>query len=657
MIPFFKKTSLKPLATLLTIALLLPATSIAGEAEEAQSFKAGKQAIIKKDWASYARHHDQLQNSSLLPYLEFYYYQERINESDPQEVLNFANKHANEPFANTLKSVLFRNQDKTANYQFILDNAALANSVGMRCYLYNAQLQKQILNLAEFQKEWENQLQLPSSCNTVETYWLQNNTNQIVVKTKIDRLLKAGNLTKASDLINQLPSNEHAYYQYFIDLLRNPSNLVNVTTFYPEGTDLYALVLQKWSSQNSLQAENGLHFAKAKKLITHSDYIKLRNRIATFQAGRSDAVNPLQKILNIPANERDDQLTQWGFRLAAKKGDFKTGLTLLNSMSPEAQKEDVWQYWLGRSYMAMGDHEKAKSHYRTIQNLPTYYGFLAADALQHNYEGINAVHQNDAANTPLPPKFLMSLLLAKVNEEYFSRSKWQEALRDSTKAEQDAGSIAAFNAGFYNLSLQAAARARTAGGLQYRYPSAYLPIIEKYSDDFITEPIVLGLIRQESLFHEKAKSHANAYGLMQLLIPTAEHVSNSLNETERDSLYDPDANIRYGITYLKNLQSDVGSCIPYMLASYNAGPHNVKKWIPEGIHEMDIPLWIETIPFYETRGYVKNVLGNAVIYHALNNNPKRLSEYLTCDLPQAEVVIELQSTTNEVAPNSLSSTK
>ena len=227
----------------------------------------------------------------------------------------------------------------------------------------------------------------------------------------------------------------------------------------------------------------------------------------------------------------------------------------------------------------------------------------------------------------------MGLLLAKVNEEYFSRVKWQEALRNSTKAEQEAGSIAAFEAGFYNLSLQAAARARAQGGLSYRYPSAYTDIIEQYSNDLITEPVVLGLIRQESLFNEKAKSQASAYGLMQLLIPTAERMSSDLNETERASLYDPEANIRYGITYLKNLEKNVGSCIPFMLASYNAGPHNVKKWLPENDSgKVDMALWIETIPFYETRGYVKNVLSNAIIYHTLNDQPKRLSDYLHCEM-------------------------
>ncbi len=637
MIPFLKQLPIKPLSLLLGALLIFSPISAASSENEETWFKTGKQAIIKKDWETYQTAREKLAESSLLPYLEFYYYQERIEEADPQEVLNFADKHAKEPFSNTLKIVLFKDRERQKNFQFILDNASFANTLGLKCYLYNAQYQQSTLDLAEFQKSWESNLQLPSGCASVEEFWLKNNPNQSLVIKKIDALMNAGRTTKAKELIVTLPEKKQAYYNYFIALLNNPSSLLDTKTFYPEGKALYAKVLQKWSSQNSLKAGKGLQFAKEHDLLTQQDYISLRNRIAVFQAGRNDVVAPLEKILAIPAEERDDQILQWGFRLAAKRGDYPVALGLLTNLSPEAQQEDVWRYWLGRSYAAVGDHEQAKYYYELIQNKPSFYGFLAADELQHNYDGITAIanEQRQAITAGLNSRFSMGLLLAKVNEEYFSRVKWREALNNSNKAEQEAGSIVAFDEGFYNLSLQAAARARTTGGLPYRYPSAYVPIIEKYSDDFITKPVVLGLIRQESLFHEKAKSPADAHGLMQLLIPTAEKMSSTLEENERESLYNPDANIRYGVTYLHYLEARVGSCIPYILASYNAGPHNVKKWLPsEADSDMDLALWIETIPFYETRGYVKNVLSNAVIYHTLNKDPKRLSDYLNCKVPQ-----------------------
>lgn len=636
MIPFLKKMPLKPLSILSGILLILFQSSFAIETDEQQAFRIGKQAIIKKDWATYQSSREQLSESTLRPYLEFYYYQERIEESDPQEVLDFVGKYAHEPFANTLTIVLFKERDRQKNYQFILDHASFANTLGLKCYLYNAQYQLSTLNLSEFQKFWESNLQLPAGCHTVEEFWLQNNQDQTIIATKIEALMLAGRTAKANQLLETLPVEKRDYYRYFIDLLNQPNRLVEMSHFYPDSEALYAKALQKWSSQNSLEAGKGLQFAKKNNLLTAEDYITLRNRIAVFQAGRNDVVAPLEKILAIPAEERDDQVIQWGFRLAAKRGDYPVALALLSNLSEEAQQEDVWRYWLGRTYAEIGDQEQAKHYYELIQNEPSFYGFLAADELQHHYAGIQKIasEPRPVISNSLNARFSMGLLLAKVNEEYFSRVKWREALNNSSKEEQEAGSMLAFEEGLYNLSLQAAARARTKGGLAYRYPSAYLPIIHKYSDDLITEPIVLGLIRQESLFHEKARSAADAYGLMQLLIPTAEIMSSSLSESERESLYEPEANIRYGVAYLKHLQKTMGSCIPYILASYNAGPHNVKKWLPnEADRDIDLALWIETIPFYETRGYVKNVLSNAVIYHTLNQDSQRLSEYLNCKMP------------------------
>src|SRR5699024_4174639 len=348
---------------------------------------------------------------------------------------------------------------------FILDNAHFANTLGLKCYLYSAQYQQSTLDLAEFQRSWESNLQLPSGCSNVEEFWLKNNHNQSLVIKKIDELIQAGRITKAKELIATLPESKQAYYNHFIDLLNDPSRLLDTTTFYPDSQALYAKVIQKWSSQNSLKAGRGLQFAKEHDLLTEQDYISLRNRIAVFQAGRNDVVAPLEKILAIPAEERDDQILQWGFRLAAKRGDYPVALALLSNLSPEAQQEDVWRYWLGRTYAEVGDHAQAKHYYELIQNNPSFYGFLAADELQHTYDGITAIanKQRQAIAAGLNSRFSMGLLLAKVNEEYFSRLKWREALNNSNKEEQEVGSIVAFEEGFYNLSLQAAARARATG--------------------------------------------------------------------------------------------------------------------------------------------------------------------------------------------------
>ncbi len=622
----------KPLLTALMIAL--PLNISFGKESEKEWYRLGKEAVAAKNWDDYNLYKHKLSDSSLLPYLEYSYYEATIQESDPREILRFTSRYANEPFANTLRNLVFTHRSKDQDYRFILDNANYINSPYLRCYLYEAQLKNNELDDDAFQQEWLSRLTLPSNCGLVEESWLKKKRSYDLVRNKIEQLIERHFLTRARNLLPFLPEAEVPYYEHFIKLLFNPETLLNTSQLYSDSSRFYRLVIKQWAKKDSISAQKGLDYLQEKKMLSEPHFIELRNQLAIFQAGRSDAVEPLKRILAIPSAERTDEVLQWGFRLAAQQKEYLTALELLNALSEEAKAEDTWSYWLGRMHELNHKPLEAQQFYKAIAHQPTFYGFLAADSLNQNYSRVEALMNEERPNVEpqLNQSFMLGLLLAIVDEENFSRLKWRQALNEGDKAAQHAGSLAAYDKGYYNLSLQAAARAQYPGGIALRYPSVYLDIIQKYSDDkFFTNPIILGLIRQESLFHERAKSQANAYGLMQLLIPTAKKVSESLEEEERDSLYNPDANIRYGVTYLQSLKDEVGACMPYVLASYNAGPHKVKRWLEKEIDDM--ALWIESIPYYETRGYVKNVLGNAIIYHYLNDNPARLKEYLQCKAP------------------------
>lgn len=619
----------KPLLTALMIALPF-SFSYAKESEE-DWYRLGKEAISAKNWDAYNLYKHKLSDSSLLPYLEYSYYQATIKESDPHEILHFASRYSSEPFSNTLRNLVFTHRSKNRDYRFILDNANYINSPYLRCYLYEAQMENNELDDEQFQQEWLSRLTLPSNCATVEKSWLKKKRSFDLVRNKVEQLIDRHYLTRAKNLLPFLPEQDAKYYSHFIELLFSPQTLLEQEKLYSYSSRFYRLVIKQWAKKDSVSAQAGLDYLKEKEMLSHSHFVELRNQLAIFQAGRSDAVEPLKRILNIPSHERTDEVLQWGFRLAAQQKEYLTALELLNALSDTAKSEDTWAYWLGRMYELNHEPTKAKQYLESIAHMPTFYGFLAADLLNHNYSRVETLMNEERPNIKLQlnQSYMLGLLLAIVDEENFSRLKWRQALNEGDKAAQHAGSLAAYDKGYYNLSLQAAARAQYPGGIALRYPSVYLDIIQKYSDDqFFTNPIILGLIRQESLFHERAKSQANAYGLMQLLIPTAKKVSEVLEEENRDSLYNPDANIRYGVTYLQTLKDEIGACMPYVLASYNAGPHKVKQWLEKEID--DIALWIESIPYYETRGYVKNVLGNAVIYHYLNDDPARVKDYLQC---------------------------
>jgi soluble lytic murein transglycosylase len=150
------------------------------------------------------------------------------------------------------------------------------------------------------------------------------------------------------------------------------------------------------------------------------------------------------------------------------------------------------------------------------------------------------------------------------------------------------------------------------------YPLAYWDIIVQESRARSLDPFqVAGLIRQETVFNPRARSAARAYGLMQVLIPTAVltakkyGVDRSITE---ESLYEPRLNIQLGTAYLRD-QIDKFGRIEYVAAAYNAGPQRAVQW--KASLPSDIDEWDEAVPFKETRGYVQGVVRNRLQYERL----------------------------------------
>lgn len=626
---------LRPLLLLLTLFPLSMAQSLSAAAmvKEIERYQKGKDYIQQENWAAYQVIRQELTPSLLLPYLEYYYYEKMLDQLPPSEILTFIERYPDHTFITTLKTRLFQWQLEKRNYSFLLENEALLSTQNMRCMFYSAQLNENpdLFNGENFKKEWINALTLPSSCNLAERHWLKRGVADRILKQKIFDRLERNYITRAKELIPYLSTSEQEFHRLMIPIVEDPKKILTMHHFPESGSRYYALAIDRWSKQNSVAAQAGLDHLMQFDALELQDFIPIRNQLAVFQAGRNDAVAPLKRIKNIPVQERDDQVLQWGFRLAANKKDYHLAYQFLTQMSNEAQEETTWTYWRGNMLERQGYRAEAVREYQKIANQPSFYGFLAADHLSARYAVLQQMIQDPAGSALLPTndKIRRALILHEAKEKHFARSEWFAGLRELTEQEQHFASIYAYQQSLYDFSIRAAISARSKGGLTYRYPQNYLEQIAPHLLDtaWLTTPIVLGLIRQESLFHEEAKSGANAYGLMQLLIPTADKMARLLGE-KREPLYNPEANIRYGITYLKYLGDEVGQCLPHVLASYNAGPSRVKSWLKK--ESDDLLLWIESIPYYETRNYVKNVIENAIIYHHINGDSARISQYLKC---------------------------
>lgn len=623
-------------ATLISVSALWQA-SLALNSSEISAFTKGKTFIQNNNVEGYEKSLKTLKGTSVAPYLEYYYVQQNLKKLPRETVLKFLQNNPDELFTASLKNDFYRYELGQKEYAFIIEHLQNDPSQFLRCIADDAILQSnhKAFDAKRFQSYWVKVSTPLSTCLPVEKVWLNKYAPKEVLDQKAGELVQNLQLSRAKNLLPHLPEAKRKYYQSMIQIVENPAGqLMKQRQYFKDSSKFYALAVRQWGKNDSTNALNGLAFVKKNQLVTNGDYSALRNLLAVYQAGRADAIDPLGRIKSIPKNEQGDDVKISGFKLNAQAGNCDAALDYLDRLSIKASEDPTWTYWQGKMYQCIGNKTQAAEAFKKIAGQTSFYGFLAADELNQPYAVLESIvkRKADKREALTDRSFKVALDLMKVNERNFGHQAWQQGLRTASQGQKNTASFIAYDQGYYDLGIRAGVAARMPGALHIRYPMGYEKEVDQAAKLYGYPPELLwGLIRQESLFQPDVKSHANAYGLMQLLIPTAEKMAQKLGE-KRGSLYDPVYNIRYGSAYLDDVSGVVGNNWSYILASYNAGPHKVKNWIDPPM--ADIVLWVESIPYRETRGYVKSILENVVIYHYQKGRKVRITEYLNSFYPK-----------------------
>jgi soluble lytic murein transglycosylase len=310
---------------------------------------------------------------------------------------------------------------------------------------------------------------------------------------------------------------------------------------------------------------------------------------------------------------------------------------------PGGEECSKFLYWAGRSYQEAGRFDRAEPLYRQVllgfQN--TYYGRRALEHLSEVQDQRSSLAAIEAARSGIDLSGALKVdrvFLQTRIAQLYAAGLDQEALREAENAVQGKRDDAAFLAitawihadrernldAFRTLREAFPFHISATGDLLPRpiwelfYPLGYWETIERYSKERALDPyLVAALIRQESTFNPRVQSHAGARGLMQILPSTGRVLARQERlRYNASDLYDPEINIRYGTRYLKDVLESFGGRVDYALASYNAGPHRVKRWTGMNL-AIPSEVFIEEIPFDETREYVKLVLRNEMLYRRL----------------------------------------
>ena len=327
----------------------------------------------------------------------------------------------------------------------------------------------------------------------------------------------------------------------------------------------------------------------------------------------------------------DTEQWEWYVRSALRFSRWQDVNNIIAAMPSSMQNKEDWQYWRGRALAATGQQGQAQGLYqKASKSGRNFYALMATEALggkvntQSNVKRASEAEQLRAAQDGKIAR-AMTLYQSSVSANDrtmrgVAQQQWRYAVRDLNEPSLLAAAAMAQKQGFNEMAIYAADRTNQLIDYNIRYMSPYRDITSRYAAQVGIDPAwAYGLIRQESRFMIGARSHVGASGLMQLMPATAREVERKIGSSSV-GLDDIEHNIKLGTWYLADVRNSSGS-ETMATAGYNAGPGRARQW--RANTPLEGAIYAETIPFNETRDYVKKVMANATYYASLFNEPKQ----------------------------------
>jgi soluble lytic murein transglycosylase len=435
----------------------------------------------------------------------------------------------------------------------------------------------------------------------------------------------------AREFSADVPLNRRTALLQWSDLLDSPKSALNILALHPSlpaEPEAVASGFEKLSRSDPAYALDLL----PKLLLREGQPPELLDRLkraAALGAAYDRDPRAIAAFDALPPSAVDAQVQEWRARAALWNGDFRRALSWIEQMPPSLAAQPRWRYWRARAAAATEGEETAKPMFAEIAGLRDYYGYLAADRLAQPYNlNVRPSPLDAAAQTTLAKQapVIRAHALFDCDMPDDAQAEWNLALEGAGNSLKIQAAVLASRWGWFTQSIMTLAQTGEFDDVTLRYPRPFLDSVSAASKlAQMPQDWILAVMRQESLFRKDAVSRADARGVMQMVPTTASAVARRwhLSPPGRDGLFDPTIAVPLGAAHLRELLDRYGEQLTLALAAYNAGPAAVARWLPA--KPMDPQIWIENIPYNETRGYVQHILEHIVAFASVRGvEPPRL---------------------------------
>lgn len=637
---------------LLTIAIMLslPFLANAGLKEDRNNYDNWIKTYKTKSQDEQKKSLQKLTSYVLYPYAQYDYLTHNLSSISLKEMSDFTSKNKNFPYKNRLLTNYITQLTKQKKWNEII-NLNAQETTALKCQYLYAQYQtgQKSQALAQVKSIWLSGRDLPSACDPLFAIWSNTKEkNTAIIQQRIELVLSNNNIRVAKYLTNQLPEKEKAQKTRLLKLFDQPNSLpeyVKNTALTPFSKQVALLSFKRFVNSDPTAARKFIPELDKKYKLTNAEKTKLYDLIA-FNYFKSNATKEesqwLEKYLNTTNNP---ELIERSIRAALKTGNKNDLKKWINRLPKETLAKDEWQYWQAQVLLNEGKKNEANAQLKKLSLGRGFYPMVSAQQLGIPYK-IDLDYSvlkkgskiSSQENKMLSDRYDNHQTIKTINElKYFAqypeaKNEWLGFINREAEP-QELAKLAryALNKGWGEYAIQATITGKLWDNWKERLPvvfeTEYKSALKGKS---ISLTYSLAIARQESALAPSVQSPAGARGIMQLMPATAKETAKkikNINYTSPQQLYDPKTNILLGTEFLNQVYNRFGKNRILASAAYNAGPTRVNRWLAESNNQIDAIAFIESIPFNETRNYVKSVLTYDYIYQLILN--KKASGILT----------------------------
>ena len=599
-------------------------------------------ALQKSQTSQYHNLLKKLEDYPLYPYLVYAELATGISLSKRSKIEKFLAEYDGLPVASRLRNSWLEYLRKRDRWQDYLNYYQPGNgTTEQQCYFHLARYRngERELAVADALELWSQGKSQPDGCDALFGVMIKNNyINEDIAWQRFTRAVLNHQYQLARYLKRFFVSASYKdLVEHYYQVDRSPATVGNYKLFQQHPEEILQVI------------EHGLTHLAAREARRTLGYWSYYHQTFTFPASSEEKIISAivkglyqqnePKAADTMLRENlalvDYSLIEWRIREALKQLNWDDILTWIQRLPEEVQQDDRWQYWQIRSQLVLQkiSEEQAQQQYANLSQKRNFYSFLASDWINNPYALDHeplAVSDTAVEALDKDPAFKRMRELLHHGELQNARREWRYATRGFTQEQWETAAVWAVRVDWPNSAINAMIMAGYWNDIEIRFPLPYSALFEKYSDrSKVPLHLLYALARQESALSPDATSAAGARGLIQLMPATAQQTArrNQVPYSNSRDLFNPQINIQLGSYYYSEMLEKFNNRI-LATAAYNAGPHRVTRWLQDSDGKRPFDVWIETIPFNETRNYVQNVLAFSIIYsHHLNIDQRMLSDH------------------------------